>query len=96
MRQSRRERGQQEAVQAHGQQHAPVEQGVGPARLHPGPDQHGQPHGEPGAGQIEQDQDLPPRPAVQHHPDERSQDREGQQGDGQHGGDRGRIGLALR
>ncbi len=96
VRQRRRQRGQQEPVEAHGQQHADVERGLGPAGPDARTDQDREPDGQHRPGQVEDDQDLSPRPAVQHDADERAEDRERQQGDGQHGGHRRGVGLALR
>ena len=96
VRQRRREGRQQEAVQAHGEQHAAVEDQLRPARTESGGHHGGEAQRQTGPAQIEDDQDLPARPAVQDHADERAQDRERQQGDGQHGGHRGGVGLALR
>ena len=95
VRQRGRQRSEQEPVQAHREQHVAVEDHLDPRGPQPGGHQRGQRQREHRPAHVDDDQDLPPRPAVQHHADERPQHREGQQGDGQHGGDGDGVGLAF-
>ena len=64
--------------------------------LQPGRDQDCEAKGHCGSSEVGDDEHLPTGHPVDHHCGKRSQDRERQQGDGQHDGDRRRIRLPLR
>ena len=90
-----RQRRKQKSVETHGQQQAAVNEHLDADGLQPSRDQNSKTEGNCGSREVGNDEHLSARHPVDHNCGKRSQDRERQQRNGQHDGDRGRIRLPL-